>query len=143
MEVAFWADAAEITSKTAAAERIFLAIALQPTRTKRVCMIEEVLARRGKHLAPCASPLERKIDRTFTDWSRTMTNASVNSDHMPRQELDSSVVKINEQAAFQCQKTLIGVGMTVPMISLSHSAYTNFMIVDFSHWMVIVALRRC
>jgi len=48
-----------------------------------------------------------------------MTKRLVNSDHMPRQELDSAIVKINEEAAFQCQKTLIGVGVTVPMISLS------------------------
>src|SRR5882724_4911921 len=102
-----------------------------------------VLPGRGKRLAPCTSSLERKIHRTFTNWSCAMTNASVNSDHMPRQELDSAIVKINEEAAFQCQKTLIGVGVTVPMISLSHSAYTNFMIVDLSNWMVIVALRRC
>src|SRR5216684_4151229 len=101
-----------------------------------------LLPRRGKHLAPCASALERKINRTFTDWSCAMTNAPVHSDQMPRQELDRSIVKINEEAALQCQETLIGVGMTVPMISLSHRAYPNFMIIDLSNWMVIVALRR-
>jgi hypothetical protein len=61
---------------------------------------------------------------------------------MSRQELDSSIVKINVEAAFQSKKALIGVGMTVPMIGLSHGAYTNLMIVDFSDGMVIVALRR-
>src|SRR5258708_3200264 len=102
-----------------------------------------LLPRRGNPLAPCASPLERKINRTFTYWPGTMTNASVHSDHMPRQELDRSIVKINEEAALQFQKTLIEVGMTVPMINLSHRAYPNFMIVNFSNWVVIVALPRC
>jgi hypothetical protein len=60
-----------------------------------------------------------------------MTNAFVNGDHMPRRKLDSAIIKINEEAAFQCQKTFIGVGMTVPMISLSHGADAHFMIVDF------------
>ena len=72
-----------------------------------------------------------------------MANASLDSDHVPRQELDASVIKINKQATFQCKKTLIGVGMTVPMISLGHDAYTNLVIVDISDWMVILALRRC
>ena len=72
-----------------------------------------------------------------------MTDASINGDHMTRRELDGLIVKINEEAAFHCQKTLIGVGMTVPMIRRGHSAYTNFMIVDFSNWVVVVALRRC
>lgn len=95
--------------------------------------VTRTAVRRGKHVAPRASPLERKIDRTLTNWSCTMANAAVNGDHMPWQELDSSIVKINEEPAFQCQETLIGVRMTVPMVSLRHSAYTNFMIVDFSN----------
>ena len=46
------------------------------------------------------------------------------------------------QSAFQRQKTLIGVGMTVPMISRGHCANTDFMIVNFGDWMIVVALRR-
>lgn len=72
-----------------------------------------------------------------------MTNTSIHSDHVPRQELDRSIIKINEETAFQRQKALIGVRMTVPTISLSHSAYTNFMIIDVSNWVVIVAFHHC
>jgi hypothetical protein len=54
-----------------------------------------LLPRRGQRLALRARSLERKIDRTFTDWSRTMTNASVDRDHMSRQKLDSAIIKIN------------------------------------------------
>ena len=67
-----------------------------------------------------------------------MTNSPVHRDHMPRPELDSLVIKIDEEAAFQRKKSLIGVGMTVPMICLSHSTYANFMIVDFGNSVVVV-----
>src|SRR5215831_11336878 len=91
-----------------------------------------LLLRRVKHLAPCASPFERKIDRAFADWSCAMTYASVYGDHVSRQELDRSIIEVNEEASFQRQKTLIGVGMTVPMVSLGHCADTNFVIVHLA-----------
>jgi hypothetical protein len=59
-----------------------------------------------------------------------MTNASIDSDHVAWQEFDSSVIKINEEATFQRQEALIGIRMTVPMVTLGHGAYTNFMIID-------------
>src|SRR6202453_3595404 len=62
---------------------------------------------RGHRLAACPSPLKSNIDRTFADWSRTMTNASMNRDQMARQELNSVIIKINVQAAFQRQKHLV------------------------------------
>lgn len=93
-----------------------------------------------KHLAPRVSPLEREIDRSFAHWPCTMTNASIHREHLPWQQFDGSIVKINEEAAFQHEKTFIGVGMTVPMISLSHSTYTDFMIVDFRYGVIVVAL---
>jgi hypothetical protein len=71
-----------------------------------------------------------------------MTDASIDGDHMPRREFDGSIIKVNEETSLQCQKTLIGVGMTVPMISLCHGAYTNFMIVDLGNRVVFVALCR-
>jgi hypothetical protein len=71
-----------------------------------------------------------------------MTNTSVDSDHMARPKLDSPIIKINEEAAFQCEKTLVGIGMTVPMIRLSHRAYAHFVVVDPGNWMVVVAIRR-
>ena len=96
---------------------------------------------RGHRLGACPSPLKSNIDRTFADWSRTMTNASMNRDQMPRQELDRVIIKIDEQAAFECQKHLVRIRMTVPMVSLGHNAYTNFVIVNISNGMVVVALR--
>ena len=56
---------------------------------------------RRKYLAPCASSLEREIDRAFPDWSCAVTDAPVNRDHLPGQEFDSSIVEINKEAAFQ------------------------------------------
>jgi hypothetical protein len=67
-----------------------------------------------------------------------MANASLDGDHMPWAELHRVAVKINVEATFQREKTLIGVGMTVPMICLSHSTYANFMIVDFGNSVVVV-----
>lgn len=72
-----------------------------------------------------------------------MTNASIDSDHVPGKELDRSVIKINEEATFQRQETLIGIGMRVPMVRLSHGAYADFMIIDTGDGMVVVAPRRC
>jgi len=59
-----------------------------------------------------------------------MPDTSIDSDHVPWQELDSSVIKIDEKAAFQRNEALIRIRMTVPMVSLGHGAYTNFMIID-------------
>ncbi len=62
-----------------------------------------------------------------------MANTSLDGDQMPRPELHGVVIKINVEATFQCEKTLIGVGMTMPMIVLGHDAYAYFMIVDSSN----------
>jgi hypothetical protein len=72
-----------------------------------------------------------------------MPDASVDGDHLARQKLDGSIIKIDEETSFHRQKTLIGVGVTMPMVSLSHRAYANFVIIDLSDWMVIVAPRCC
>ena len=71
-----------------------------------------------------------------------MTNASVHSNHLPRQELNSSIVEINEESPFQRQKSLIRVWMTMPVVSLGHDAYADFVIVDLGNGMVVVAVRR-
>lgn len=55
---------------------------------------------RGERLGPCAGSLESKIDRTLAYWSCTMADALLNSDQMSRQELNSLVIEINEEAAF-------------------------------------------
>jgi len=112
-----------------------------PMATLKLERVRWLFLWQGQRLAACPSPLKSNIDRTFADWSRTMTNASMNRDQMARQELDSVIIKVNEEAAFQCQKHLVRIRMTVPMVSLGHDAYTNFVIVDISNGMVVVALR--
>jgi len=72
-----------------------------------------------------------------------MTHASIHGDHLPGQKLDGSIVEVNKKATFQRQKHFVGVRMTVPRISLRHGADADFVIVDLSNGMIIVATGRC
>lgn len=51
---------------------------------------------RDHRLGACPSPPKSDIDRAFAYWSCTMTNASMNRDQMPRQELDSVIIKVDD-----------------------------------------------
>jgi hypothetical protein len=110
---------------------------------KRKLPASRLFRRGGENLSPSVDPFERQINRAFTDGPCAMTNTSVHSNHVPRQEFDRSIIKVNEESAFQRKKALIGIRMTVPGVSLSHGTYSNFMIIDPCNWVIIVAFRPC
>jgi hypothetical protein len=51
------------------------------------------------------------------------------------------VVEVDEKSALPGRKTLVGVGMRVPVIGLGHGADPNLMIVDLSDGMVVLDCR--
>lgn len=93
-------------------------------------------------MALCARALKRKVDGSLADGSGSMTNSSIDGNHLSGEELYGSIVEIDEEPPFQYEETLIGVRMTVPVIRLRHRADAHFVIVDPGKRMIVVAVRR-
>lgn len=51
---------------------------------------------RREPFARCARPLEREIDGSFANGFRAMTNAAIDGEHLPAQELHCLFIKFNK-----------------------------------------------
>ena len=51
---------------------------------------------RREPIAPCARPLEREIDRSSANGFRAMTNAAIDGEHLPGQDLHCLFITFNK-----------------------------------------------
>lgn len=72
-----------------------------------------------------------------------MANPAPDSNHVAGLEFDCLVIEVDEESAFQSEKALVGIGVTVPVTGHGHHADADFMIVDRGDGMVVVSICRC
>jgi hypothetical protein len=87
-------------------------------------------------------PDELKTPATCTPGAGPVAKDNIGTWTLSIGCVDGSIVKINEQPAFQRQGALVRARMATPVVSLGHRTDSGLMVVDPGNRMVVVPVRR-